>query len=80
MQTNQVSFFIVFCIHTRHLCFGVLSFFFGGICTSFWFFTFPSSLPDGSLFGAHFSGIGLGILPETCDSPDDEGVDTSSVV
>ena len=32
------------------------------------FFIFPSSLPGGPLFGARFSGIGVGVLPETCDS------------
>jgi hypothetical protein len=65
----------------QHLRVGVLSYFVGGICTSLWFFIFPSSLPGGSLFGSHFSGIGVGILLETCNSSDDEGVvDTSSVV
>ena len=37
-------------------------------------------MPGGSLFGAHFGGIVEGILLETCDSSDDESVDTSSVV
>ena len=42
-------------------------------------FIFPSSLPGGSLFGALFGGIGVGVLLETCDSSD-SGVNTSSVV
>jgi hypothetical protein len=31
-------------------------------------------------FRGRFGGIGVGLLFETCDSPDDEDVDTSSVV
>jgi hypothetical protein len=50
----------------------------------FMVFHFPSSLPGGSLFGAHFGGVGVGILLESCDSSssdyDDDGVDTSSLV
>jgi hypothetical protein len=41
---------------------------------SLWFFNFPSSLPGGSLFGACFAGVGVGILLE---SDDDDDVDTS---
>jgi hypothetical protein len=80
LQTDLVSFLIFFCVHIRHLCVGVLSFFFGGICTSLWFFIFPSNLPGESLFGARCGGIDVGILFETCDSSDDEGVDASFVV
>jgi hypothetical protein len=81
-QTNLVSFLIFFLIHTRHLCVGVSSFFVGGICTSLWFFNFPSSLPGGSLFGARLGGVGVGVLLESCDSSDDDhdDVDTSLLV
>jgi hypothetical protein len=80
-QTNLVSYLIFFCIHTLHLRVGVLSFFVGGRCTSLWFFNSPSSLPGGSLFGADFGGVGVGVLLESCDSSDDDdGVDTSSRV
>jgi hypothetical protein len=35
----------------------------------------------GSLFGARFGGVGVGVLLESCDSSsDDDGVDTSSLV
>jgi hypothetical protein len=66
----------------QHLRPGVSSFFVGGMCTSLWFFNFPSSLPGGSLFGARFGGVGVGVLLESCDSSDDydDGVDTSSLV
>jgi hypothetical protein len=48
---------------------------------SLWFFIFPSSLPGGSLFGARFGGVGVGVLLESCNScEDDDGVDTSSLV
>jgi hypothetical protein len=47
---------------------------------SLWFFNSPSSLPGGSLFGARFGGVGVGVLLESCDSSDDDGVDTSSLV
>jgi hypothetical protein len=80
MQTNLVSFLLFFRIHTRHLRVGVLSFFVGGVCTSLWFFNFPSSLPGGSLFGARFGGVVVGVLLESCDSSDDDEVDTSSFV
>jgi hypothetical protein len=82
VQTNLIYFLIFFHIHTRHLRAGVLSFFVGGICTSLWFFNFPSSLPGGSLFGARFGGVGVGILLKSCDSSDDDDddVDTSSLV
>jgi hypothetical protein len=89
-QTNLVSFLIFLRIHTRHFGVGVLSFFVGGICTSLWSFNFPSSLPSGSLFGARFGGVGVGVLLESCDSSDDDdhdddddnddGVDTSFLV
>jgi hypothetical protein len=68
----------------QHLRVGVLSFFVGGICTSLWFFTLPSSLPGGSLFEARFGGIGVGLLLESCnsddDDDDDDDVDTSVFV
>jgi hypothetical protein len=80
-QTNLISFLIFFRIRTRHLHVGVLPFFVGGICTSLWFFNSSSSLPGGPLFGAHFGGIVVGVLLESCDSSsDDDGVDTSSLV
>jgi hypothetical protein len=79
-QISFLSFLIFFCVRARHLCVGVLSFFVGGICTSLWFFIFPSNLPGGSLFGAYFGGIGVGILLDTCDLSNYEGVGTSSVV
>ena len=42
---------------------------------------FPSSLPGGSVFGARFGGVGVGILLEPCDlSDDDDGDDTASDV
>ena len=45
------------------------------------FFSFPSSLPGGSFFGARFGGVGVGVLLEPCDSPDvDDGHDTASDV
>jgi hypothetical protein len=80
MRANNSHFLIFFHIHTRHLCVGVLSFFVGGICRSLWFFNSPSSLPGGSLFGARFGGVGVGILLESCNSSDDGDFDTSSLV
>ena len=45
------------------------------------FFSFPSSLPGGSFFGARFVGVGVGVLLEPCDaSDDDDGDDTASDV
>ena len=52
-----------------------LSFFVGGIWTSWWFFSFPSSLPGGSFFGARFGGVGVGVLLKPCDSSDDDDDD-----
>jgi hypothetical protein len=55
----------------------------GGIWTSLCFFSFPSSLPGGSFFGARFVGVGVGVLLEPCDSSDDDdddGDDTASDV
>jgi hypothetical protein len=80
MQTNLISFLIFLRIHTRHFRVGVLFFFVGGIRTSLWFFNLPSSLPGGSLFGARFGGVGVGVMLKSCDSSDDDGVDTSSLV
>jgi hypothetical protein len=36
-------------------------------------------MPGGSLFGARFGGVGVGVLLESCDSSDDDGVETSSL-
>ena len=48
------------------------------------FFSFPSSLPGGSFFGACFVGVGVGVLLEPCDlsddDDDDDGDDTASDV
>ena len=49
----------------------------GGIWTSLWFFSFPSSLPGGSFFGARFGGVGVGVLLKPCDSSDDDGDETA---
>ena len=65
-------------MHTRHFCIGVLSFFVGGIWTSFRFFSFPSSLPGKSFFGARFGGVGVGVLLEPCDSSDDDDGDDTA--
>jgi hypothetical protein len=48
---------------------------------SLWSFNVPSSLPSGSLFGARFGGVGVGVLLESCDfdDDDDDDVDTSSL-
>jgi hypothetical protein len=80
MQTNLVSFVVFFFIHTQHLRVDVLSFFVSRICTSIWFFFFPSNPPGVSVFGAYFGGIGVGVLLENCDSSDDEPFDTCIVV
>jgi len=74
LNTEKSSFFLEFFLtHTRHFC--VLSFFVGGIWTSLWFFSFPSSLPGGSFLGARFRGVGVGVLLEPCDSSDDDDGD-----
>jgi len=54
MSTEKSSFFLdIFRAHTRHFRVGVLSFFVGGVWTSLWFFSFPSSLPGGGHFLGH---------------------------
>jgi hypothetical protein len=52
--------------------------FVGGIWTSLCFFSFPSSLPWGSFFGARFVGVGVGVLLEPCDSSDDDDGDDTA--
>jgi hypothetical protein len=50
----------------------------GGIWTSLCFFSFPSSWPGGSFFGARFVGVGVGVLLKPCNlSDDDDGDDTA---
>jgi len=71
---------ILFRTHTQHFRVDVLSFFVGGIWTSWRFFSFPSSLPGGSFFGARFGGVGVGVLLKPCDSSDDDDDDTASDV
>jgi hypothetical protein len=47
----------------------------------FCFFSFPSSLPVGSFFGARLVAVGVSVLLELCDSSDDDyGDDTASDV
>ena len=51
---------------------------YGPVCDSL---VFPSSLPGGSFFGAHFDGVSVGVLLEPCNSSDvDDGDDTASDV
>jgi len=74
MQTNttlgtekSIFFLDIFShTHTWHFRFGVLSLFVGGIWTSLWFFSLPSSLSGGSFFGARFGGAGAGVLLRFC--------------
>jgi len=56
LSTVKSSFFLyIFShTHTQHFRVGVLSFFVGGIWTSLWFFSFPSSLPGGSFFASQW--------------------------
>jgi hypothetical protein len=44
--------------------------FVGGIYTRLLFLMFPSRQPAGSLFGAHFDGVGVTVLCDNCDSCD----------
>ena len=42
------------------------------------FFSFPSSLPGVSFFGARFVGVGVGVLFEPCDLLDDDDSDDTA--
>ena len=41
---------------------------------------FHQACQGGSVFGAHFGGVGVGVLLKPCDSSDDDCDDTASDV
>ena len=82
LSTEKSSFFLDIFSHT-HSTFSCWRFvtLCGWNMDQFVILSFPSSLPGGSIFGALFGGIGLGVLLEPCDSSDvDDGDDTASDV
>jgi len=50
---------------------------YGPVCDSL---VFHQACQEGSFFGAHFVGVGVGVLLEPCDSSDDDGDDIASDV
>jgi len=81
LGTEKSSFFLDIFSHTLDIfVLALYHFFVGGVWTGLWFFSFPSSLPGGSLFGARFVGVGVGVLLEPCDLSGDDGDDTASDV